>query len=156
MYKSILFFSLLLFFTGCSKTTAFSHFDMNDENERAITNLKSATIVNNGKTEAIISAIYLNNVSESAVTEEHEAFVVAIYQNAQGIRLSKTRLNGALPADVRELEKGDRLRSFMPISNDWNSYFLLSYPLQEGETLELIFENDPSGKALLTYQKELR
>ena len=153
----------MLAFSGCTQTTAFDAFKMDEEHERAITNLRTATIVRSFETKAIVSTIYLNATLPKQYNGEYEHFFVALYLQ-DDIRLyykanlnapdGRLTLNGIEPTNVRELKKDDRLRTLMPIKNEWNRYYHITYPRQKGNILKLTLESDRYGKAELMYQKD--
>lgn len=154
---------LILTLSGCSHSGAFDVFKVDEEHERAIDNLRTSTIVQSFETKAIISAIYLNNtLPEQYGSDKYESFFIALYLQ-EDIRLfykanlsapeGNLTLNGDPHISVEELKKNDRLRTLMPIKNEWNRYYLIRFPHEDAERLDLTFESYPYGKAVLTYHK---
>lgn len=153
---------ILIFISGCSRTSAFDFFKMDDNYERAIDNLQTGTIVSSFETKAILSTIYLNHVYPEKYNDG-EYFFVSIYLR-EDIRLYfksgmnnkkyKFTLNGEKPMEGRELETDDELRISMPITNEWNRYYLVKFPTQHISKLDLILENDEFDSVELTYQKD--
>ena len=160
-YISI-FIITLFFITGCSRTSAFDFFKMDDNYERAVDNLQTGTIVSSFETKAILSTIYLNRVYPEKYSDG-EYFFVSIYLR-EDIRLYfksgmnnkkyKFTLNGDQPIEGKELETDDELRIAMPITNEWNRYYLVKFPKQQISTLDLILENDEFDSVHLVYQKD--
>ncbi len=160
---TILSTALLLTFSGCSRSTAFDVFKLDEAHERAISNLQTSTIVQSFETKAIISTIYLNDTLPGKyASSEKESFFVSLYLQ-DDIRLFykadikapevALTLNEMNYLSAKELEKDDQLRTLMPIKNEWNRYYLITYPHQGDGPMKLIFEIDPYGMAELTYQK---
>lgn len=155
--------ALLLTLSGCSHSGAFDIFKVDKEYERAIDNLRTSTIVQSFETKAIISAIYLNNaLPEKYGSEKYESFFISLYLQ-EDIRLfykanlsapeGNLTLNGDSLSFIKELEKDDRLRTLMPLKNEWNRYYLIKFPHKDAQDLDLTFESYPYGKAVLKYQK---
>jgi hypothetical protein len=152
-----------LFLGACAHQDAFEYFTTETDYEKAALNLRSARIVENNQSTAVISAVYLNRV-RSEYDEGAEYFLVSFYardrasllpsdenETTPGYRLT---LNGTPPVEASQLQEGDKLRKLMPIDNTWNDYYLFVYTQQSSKTLILTLENDRSGKALLTFQKD--
>ncbi len=152
----------VVFISGCSQTSAFDFFKMDDDYEKAIDNLQTGTIVSSFETKAILSTIYLNHVYPEKYND-NEYFFVSIYLR-EDIRLYfksgmnnkkyKFTLNGEQPIEGIELKTDDELRLSMPISNEWNRYYLVKFPTQHINELNLILENDKLYSIELIYQKD--
>lgn len=151
-------------FSGCSRSGAFDVFKVDEAHERAITNLRTSTLIESFETKAIISTIYLNDtLPREYGNDQNESFFVSLYLQ-DDIRLfykadlsapvANLTLNGVEHIALRELQKDDRLRTLMPIKNDWNRYYLITYPHQKSSLLKLTFEIDPYGTAELMYRKD--
>ena len=161
--RSLLFaiFALALF-TGCSNTTAFDFFKKDAAYEKAIDNLQTGTIVKSFETEVILSTIYLNRVYPEKYNDG-EYFFVAIYLRDDVRLYFKSGLNnkkytftcnGRKPQETKMLQKDDELRLLMPITNEWNRYYLVKFKKQESKKLTLLLENDQYGSVVLAYRKE--
>jgi len=160
-YFSILIITLI-FISGCSRTSAFDFFKMDDNYERAVDNLQTGTIVSSFETKAILSTVYLNHVYPEKYSDG-EYFFVSIYLR-EDIRLYfksgmnnkkyKFTLNGEKPIEGKELETDDELRISMPITNEWNRYYLVKFPTQHINKLDLILENDEFDSVELSYEKK--
>ena len=162
MRNFFILISIMVFISGCSRTTAFDFFKMDDNYERAVDNLQTGTIVKSFETKAILSTVYLNRVYPKKYSDG-EYFFVSIYLR-EDIRLYfkaginnkkyKFTLNGEEPLLGEELKSDDELRLSMPITNEWNRYYLVKFDTQNTKELKLILENDESDSVELTYQKE--
>lgn len=160
MMRSIALLILaVLIIQGCSRTTAFDFFKMDTEHERAVENMKTGTIVRSFETEAILSTIYLNRVYPDKY-KNGEHFFVALYSREdirlyfkQGLNNNKYNFtcNGEKPIEARELKPGDELRRLMPINNEWNRYYYVSFPKQKIDTLDLVLESGLEEKVTITY-----
>lgn len=156
---SLLSFALL---TGCSHTTAFDFFKMDEDHERAMTSLQTTSIVRSFETEAMISTIYLNQVYPEKY-HDGEYFFASLYMNDDKRLFYKDslqdpeytlKLNGVSPESIEILDKDSQLRRLMPIKNEWNRYYLVKYPAQKENIITLILENDRSLNASIHYQKD--
>jgi hypothetical protein len=154
--------SVVFFISGCSRTTAFDFFKMDANYEKAVDNLQTGTIVRSFETEAILSTIYLNHVYPEKYNDG-EYFFVAIYlrddirlyfKSGMNNKKYNFTLNGEIPIEGSELKTDDELRLLMPISNEWNRYYLVKFPTQHTQELDLILENDEFHSVALTYQKD--
>jgi hypothetical protein len=162
MRNFLIFVFIVVFISGCSRTTAFDFFKMDDNYERAVDNLQTGTIVKSFETKAILSTIYLNRVYPKKYNDA-EYFFVSIYLRDDirlyfkaGINNKKYTftLNGEKPTLAKELKTDDELRLSMPITNEWNRYYLVEFERQESDELKLLLENDESDSVELIYHKE--
>ncbi|RUM61183.1 MAG: hypothetical protein DSZ03_08925 [Sulfurimonas sp.] len=149
---------LASFFSGCSRTTAFDFFKMDANYERAISNLQTGTIARSFETEVILSSIYLNKVYPKQYNDA-EYFFIALYlaDNQQETLQNseyKLTLNGVDFLHVKELQEDDPLRSLMPIDNEWNRYYLVTFAKQPREDLLLQLEDRDLNTIKLHYTKE--
>jgi len=161
MFKTLILIFFLIFTTGCTRTTAFDFFKMDEEHERAVTNMRTGTIVRSFETHAIISAVYLNAVDPEKYSGD-EYFFIALYlqedkrlcyKEGLGDPDYTLTLNGQHFLSGEELKKGDELRSLMPIQNEWNRYYLIRFASSATDELSLALENDRYGKVELAYLK---
>jgi len=70
--------SFILLFSGCSRTTAFDFFSTDNYYEKAVSNMKKVSLMQDMETKAILHAIYLNNVDEE-LYNDGEYFYIAIH-----------------------------------------------------------------------------
>ncbi len=159
MRNFIIFISIVIFSTGCSRTTAFDFFKMDDNYERAVDNLQTATLVKSFETQAILSTVYLNRVYPEKY-KDGEYFFVSLYLRDDirlyfktGINNKKYTftLNGNKPLEAKELKTDDELRLSMPITNEWNRYYLVKFKSQNGKKLNLLLENDETDSVEIDY-----
>jgi len=143
---------IVLLFSACSRESAFEHFTRLDSlHERAVTQLRRATLGEANRTQALISVIYLNPVEPESYGEA-PAFLVALFdRNGSGLETYKTTLNGREPAGIVRLDENCSLRSLMPLDNPWNSYYQLLFAAEADDNLTLRFENGPSLQGEVTY-----
>ncbi|MEA3521842.1 MAG: hypothetical protein U9R50_02615, partial [Campylobacterota bacterium] len=62
-------------------------------------------------------------------------------------------LNGEKPFEAKELKADNELRLAMPITNEWNRYYLVKFPTQYLDSLDLVLENDELDAVHLNYEK---
>jgi len=143
---------LLLFFSACSRHTAFEYFTkLDSREERAVMNLQRITLDENNRTAALISTIYLNPVDPKLYSGQ-EFFFVALYdRRGKTLQEYNVTLNGKTPVGIAQLDANCSLRKLMPLNNPWNGYYELVFKHSKEENLTLRFETDPSLTAEVTY-----
>ncbi len=157
-------FTAVLIISGCTRTTAFEHFTKLDNvQERAVSNLQTASIDSGIHRKAIISTIYLNRVDPNTY-KSHETFLIALYlRDNETLQLPdvdgtqamyQLTLNGLAPLEITTVIKENPLRRLMPINNDWNYFYTAEFAKSKEENLTLILENDLFDSVSLTYQKD--
>ena len=148
--------------TGCAKTTAYDFFKIDAQHERAVSNLRTATIVKEKETKAIISSIYLNRVMPESYSG-NDVFYIALYlpksselfsEEGEEIEGNQLLLNKMHPVAVKNADENETLRSLMPVKNDWNRYYIVEFAAPEENLLTLTLESDQYGQAHLIYQRD--
>ncbi len=162
--KLLSLLTLVLFlFSGCSKTTAFDFFKMDKNYEKAISNLQSGTIAKSFETEAILSSVYLNEVYPDKYNDAEYFFLALYLSNDKRLFFKsdlgdpdyKLTLNNVNFVDGEELQSEHKLRSLMPINNEWNRYYLIKFNSQKGRNdLLLKLENNELDTIELHYLKD--
>jgi len=156
--------AVVLVISGCSRSSAFTHFTKLDSaQERAVSSLQTGSIKTDQYRKAIISTVYLNQVEPKTYTE-NETFFIALYlRGGETLQLQdddsshaiyQLSLNGTAPLNTTAIEEGDPLRRLMPISNDWNYFYTVEFPHHDENNLTLTLENDQFESVSLTYQKD--
>jgi hypothetical protein len=143
----------LLGISGCSTKTALDAFNMDSRTELAVTHLRTATVVKDSLTTAVISTVYLNRVYPERYNGD-EYFFVALYRHDDAAPYDLYLNGDAAPVEIRELSPDEELCVLMPIQSSWNRYYLVRYPHQEAESLTLTLGNGQSGTGALDYQKD--
>ena len=143
---------LLLFFTACSRQSAFEYFTkLDSREERAVMNLQRVTLSEHNRTAAMISMIYLNPVDPQLYSGQ-EYFFVALYdRRGKTLQEYNITLNGKAPVGIARLDDNCSLRKLMPLNNPWNAYYELVFKHSKDENLTVRFETDPSLRAEVTY-----
>ena len=144
----------LLFFIGCSNKNAFTQFNMNKKQELTVSNLQSSKLLTkNGDVTGIVSVVYLNEVYPSYYSEKEFFFVYMYLKKSKDTDLTLT-MNGKAPLKLKKLAKVNNFTSLVNVKSDWNKYYLASFA-EDGDDLNLVFENDQSSSVVLKYQKDL-
>ena len=163
-----------LLFTGCSHSTAFDFFSVDSYYEKAVSNMKKASLMNALETKALLHAVYLNNVDPKTYNDG-EYFFVSIYiiedafdPKKHGLKNLDYRLQMLSsdvnqkskkvyisPEELTELEEDHVLRRTMPIQTNWSHYYLIKFPINNDSQVKLSFENDRYGKVPLVFPKEI-
>ena len=154
-----LFTLSLLLFGGCSSSERFTP---TSTYEKASISYKNVRLLDNGKSEIILSTVYLNEVyPKYAGNFAH--FLVSFYATkGSALYFDKEKkrtaddylltLNGESALQTEELERDDLLLELMPVSNRWSRYYYVRYRLPSANAV-LVLESDHSTKAVVTYQK---
>jgi hypothetical protein len=158
--RNIALFSLLfLLFSGCAYKNAFDYFGMDDAHERAVEQLRTASLTHNSRAKVVINAIYLNRAfPKQYAADDYETFMVALLLEDVTLNLETSNLlmNHSEPSYIDVMEEGDELRDYMPLNNPWTAYYKVGFPSvgENNDTLELTFESGRFGTAVLTFQKD--
>lgn len=146
---------LLLFFSACSRDTAFEYFTkLDSQKERAVVNLRRVLLKEHNETTALISIIYLNPVDPQRYFGRPN-FLVAFYDKRGRMPEDyNITLNGRPYVELTALDTNSSLRRLMPLDNPWNSYYRLVFPYQDDANLTLRFETRPSLTGEVTYETD--
>lgn len=94
MNKFLILASLIgvLTLTGCTKTTAFDLFSTDVYYEKAVSNMKKVSLMQNMETKALLHAVYLNNVDQE-MYNDGEYFYIAVHIIEDAEQSDKKGLN---------------------------------------------------------------
>jgi hypothetical protein len=159
MRISVTLLILLLFLNGCSKMTAFDYFGMESEEKAVISHLQTATLVYKQRAKVILSAVYLNAAfPQKYADSKEELFLVSMV--LEDVKYNKNpsnlTLNGQQPTSINDVQCDDPLRSYLPVNNEWTSYYLVGFSqvTKDEDSLLLTFESGQFGSVVLTYLKD--
>lgn len=146
--------TFMLLFSSCADKTAFSRFEMSEEQELTASSLQSSKIVSGERVDGIFSAIYLNEIYSNGMCE-YESFYVSLFLK-QDRENFKIKLNGKLPLSVEKLPHANKFSHLALVENEWNSYYLVTFEkeTQKRDRFSLQLESGLSSRAVLTYQKD--
>lgn len=134
--------------------------------------MRTASLLQDGETKAILHAVYLNNVDkEEFHTQEY--FFVAIHiineqhtSDDEGLNnpdYSLTMLEDvnignytsieARALSITKLNEDSRISQNMPIKSKWSYFYLVKFSELNQENLTLFFKSTKYGKAKLTFHK---
>lgn len=160
-FTTLLTASLILM-GGCSSN--FDPYVPSSAQEKAISSYQNVRLLRDGKSEAVLSTIYLNEVYP-IYADGSAHFLVAFYSSEHNSTLRFSReslsstddylltLNGESALEAEELEEEDCLRELMPIHTRWSRYYHVRYTLPSGNPV-LTLESDHTVQARVTYQKD--
>ncbi len=149
---------IVLFLSACADKTAFSRFEMSEEQELTASSLQSSKIVSGERVDGIFSAIYLNEVYPDTMYE-HESFYISLYLK-QDKENFKIWLNGHLPLIIEKLPHANQFSHLASVESEWSSYYLVTFQKYAqkskdfNEPLTLVLESGPSSSAVLVYPVE--
>ncbi|MFA6195390.1 MAG: hypothetical protein WC656_01950 [Sulfurimonas sp.] len=146
--------TFILLFSSCADKTAFSRFEMSKEQELTASSLQSSKIVSGEKVDGSFSAIYLNEIYPSSMSE-YESFYVSLFLK-QDKENFKIRLNSKLPLSIEKLPHANEFSHLALVENEWNNYYLVTFEkdVQTKAQLSLQLESGLSSRAVLIYQKD--
>jgi hypothetical protein len=158
----LLFFTLLLLFSGCSKKNAFFAFKMDRTKELSAASLQSSKIVSKeGEVRGVLSSIYLNEVYPESFNG-YEYFIVFLYlketkelynPNTTSQSDLKLTMNSQLPIKVEKLPKENQFSHLIDRRNDWNDCYIVAF--EQAESMNLSIEDNQSSSAvILKYTKD--
>ncbi len=163
----------LLFLTGCSKTTAFDFFSTDTYYEKSVSNMRTASLIKDGETKAILHAVYLNNIDKKEFHTQ-EYFFIAIHIIDEKHLSDKEGLNNpdyslkmiekvnigthktveARAVSVKKLKEDSRILRNMPIKNKWSYFYLVKFAEVNQDILTLSFQSKKYGKSNITFAKK--
>ena len=150
----------LALLSGCSHVEPYR---LDATQESAASSYQSAKILNNNKVDAVISALYLNDVYPH-YSHKGAYFLVSIYTKEpsaifflsgapyRGDNTYVLKRNSDSAISVTELEEDDLLIDLMPIGTRWAKYYYVTYPYKEGSPRLILTAND-GRKAILSFKK---
>lgn len=150
-------------FLGCTKTTAFTFFDMSKEFEHSIANSQSSRIVDEHNRSAIIvNATYLNRVFEDRYRDE-EKILISTYivddskiceVNSTTAECYELNLNAQAPINIEKIEYSNELIKTVPIKESWFDFYLVSFKKVDETTLKFKISNDKNSSIIMKFEKE--
>lgn len=119
--------------------------------EKKINQTRKSQIINNGKTEVVGIATYLNNVDSRIYAEGREYFFVEIFSELE-IPLRES-LHFSLTGDaefiwIREVEASE-MEGILSVYNRWGRGFLIAFdeiPYQQKKNMKLTLEIENVGE----------
>jgi len=162
MIKLLITITTLVLLSACSSKNAFTTFNMNEEQERAVSSLLTSKIKSNdGKIDGVISVIYLNEIYPDSYHTNEYFFVYVFLKNKPknndldefNEELLNLTLNGEKPVKIKQLPNKNKFSHLTFIKSDWNKYYLVAFRKQEKSSINLVLENGQSFSAPLEYHK---
>ena len=162
-----------LFISGCSKKTAFDFFSTDEYYEKALSNMRSGSLMKNNESKALIHAVYLNKV-DPEVYHGNEYFFISLHVIDEVYSLKDGGLKGSdyslkiiekidignysslevNPLEVKNIHENDPLKKHMPITNRWSYLYLVRFEDISNDDLVLTLESERYGNIKLTFPKE--
>ncbi|MBD3800843.1 MAG: hypothetical protein IE886_05210 [Campylobacterales bacterium] len=143
-------------FSACSKESAFTYFTkLDSRHERAVSNLKRATLTDEAnRTAALISILHLNPV-DPQLYGKRPSFLVALFdRGGRTLEEYNITLNGKTPVGLAQLDENCSLRELMPQNNPWNRYYQLLFRPTKEANLTLFFGTGPFLKGEVTFHTD--
>ncbi len=157
-YRMALLLLTSLILNGCSPHGAMEYFDKNSDFERAMTTLRTGTLVEALKTKVLVNVIYLNRVDPDTYKEGEHFFVSAYREedDSQGIfgEAFTLTLNGEKPAFFEELDKEHPIVVRMPLTVKWSRYYHVRFSQIESNDMILSLRHNSLGTISVKYAKD--
>jgi len=165
--------SSLLFITGCSKTTAFDFFSTDPYYEKSVSNMRTASLIKDGETKAILHAVYLNNIDEKEYHTQ-EYFFVSIHiiddnhesknkgldnpdyalKMIEKVDIGTHNFLEARPISIRRLKEDSKILRNMPVKNKWSYFYLVKFEEVDQDVLTLLLKSKEYGESKITFAKK--
>ncbi len=151
MKTFLIILTFLIFLTGCSSKSAFSRFNMTQEQELSIDSNQRSKVKFGDKMNGIISLVYLNMISPK-IYKDFEYFYVDIYLKDKTYE-SRFLLNNIEAISIEKLPSKNEFTDLTSIDAPWSQYYLVIFPKQ-GDKLSFVFENGPYTSDPLRFEKD--
>ena len=135
---------------------------MSKDQELSVSSLLSSKIKSDdGNTQGVVSAIYLNEIYPDSYNTNEYFFVYVFTKDKKQMHNPKEfdrldlnlKLNGELPRKVKELPHDNQFSHLTFIKSKWNKYYLVAFNKQKKSSISLVLESDQSSSDRLVYQK---
>ncbi len=127
-FKPIFAILIAGLFLGCvskEEEMLMSDFDRQKHSFKQMQYTQQATIVQNDRVTALVSALYLYKKSDPLVSGKYEKFIIGIYSDDD---IAPTAmLNGKDSINITKLESNDPRLQGIPLKNQWSRYYMASF-----------------------------
>jgi len=155
-YVAVVLVAFLI--SGCASKLAD---DMGEKTlDYSMANSKKVEIKNSETSKTFVTITYLNPIEHEFITQESEKFVVGTYKASgdgsfEKVALSGFQVNGADEnLTVTSLAHDAPILKLISSVNAWTNYVLVQAPKTEAFDMEFSFENDPSQRVKVKFQKD--
>ena len=136
------FFSIsavfLILLSGCSQKSAFSNFELSQEQEYSISNTQRAKIVSPTQIEGVFTAVYLNNIYPQKYTA-NDSFLIFFYMKDEiHPKELAFKANKKEAIKIEEVQNNVEFATLFEMQSSWNSCYLLEF--EGDEKKEINFE----------------
>ncbi len=150
----------LLLFGGCSSKSCREGILQPDTiYEKALVNTREAQVVRSLETKASVSVTLLNEVFPKKYPYEKGVYMFVGVITDRKVPddtfpdFFHIELNGAAPAGIETIHRGDELYELMPSVNRWGRYYLAVFPPSKAKVFKLTFGIDPYSPVVLKLQR---
>ncbi|MBU1927822.1 hypothetical protein KKG77_02345 [bacterium] len=144
---------LLVLLAGCSQKSAFSNFELSEEQEYSISNTQRAKIISPTQIEGVFTAVYLNNIYPQKYNT-NDSFLIFLYTKDE-IHPKKLpfQSNQKEAIKIEKIQNNDEFATLFEMQNSWNSCYLFEF--ESDDNKEIKFEvNSGTYKSIpLIYKK---
>ena len=150
--KTFLTITLLsIIFSGCSKHSAFSDFNLTETQERSEDSIQSVKIYNGTKTVGLLSSIYLNRVYPQRY-KDGEYFYIYLYAKNTSENLD-FYLNSNSIVKIEKLKPKNEFSNLTSPTEAWKEYYLVKFQ-KEGKILTLEVKNSQVSSFPMVFKKD--
>lgn len=149
---TLILFSLVLLFAGCSNKKQEVFITDNKIYSVALQHTKKVDIVESLGTKAILTVTYLNYVNENYDDHNHN-FLVGVYVADKHFKNEVTKytiLSNGIELDLKDLDENNLMFGNIPLENKWADYHLVYVPKEEQNSVTLEFDIDSVGNSIVT------
>ena len=142
----------MILISGCATKNAFSEFNLEDSEQKAIENTRCAKITSEDVVGGIFSAVYLNNIYEN-MDKEHKMFYISIYikEKIDGFNVT---LNNEAPVKSEKLPSLNKYSHLLPNKNEWSQNYLVTFKSTPNSDINLSIDSGQYSSGLLNYAKD--
>jgi len=120
-------------FQACSSQSAFSHFDITQEQAKSEEIIQSSKITQKQDIVGVVTTLYLNPI-DSEKYEKYEYFYVTLYLK-KNEKYVKFLLNGEEATESKLLPNKNNFSKLLHETPLWSKNYLLLFPKREGESV---------------------
>jgi hypothetical protein len=159
MFKSLLFFVVIIFFTSCGdKNSAFRYFDKEDIETNSVQYTKKFDVLKNNEVEVIFISSYLNKIDNKLFDNNTDSFLISLFftnSDEQDINENGYRvlLNNNEPILLEKIQKNDERFKKLMMKNYWGNYYLVKFDSINQSRISLELFDSKSSKGLLNFEK---
>ena len=159
MNRLFLLIPTILLFTSCGpKNSAYTYFENENNESRAVQFTRKIDIIKDKEVDTIFMATYVNTTENNSDKTNDESFLIFSYfANSDSQDLDKNgykvTLNKQEAMSIENIDKNDEKYKNLMLKNYWGKYYLAKFKSLNSERLSLELSNQSSSKVILNFEK---